>query len=239
MMALIVANVCFVAFETVPWIESEYHTLFYWFDVFSVSIFSVEYLLRIWSCCENPRYASPLLGRIKFAYSPMMLVDLIAILPFYLPLLMNIDLRFMRTLRLMRLLRILKLARYSEAYDLIAAVMLSRRVHLLISFLFVLQLLVLASFLMYFIEHEKQPDAFSSIPAALWWGAVTMTTVGYGDIYPATNAGKILAGFIAMLGIGLFGLPAGIIASGFSEELHNRTQKICRKCPHCGGDIDH
>ena len=167
----------------------------------------------------------------------MALVDLAAILPFYLPLFIKLDLRFVRALRLLRLFRIFKMGRYSSALQMLGRVVRAKKEEIFITALVLIMLLVVASGLMYYIEKDAQPKQFSSIPSAMWWGVATLTTVGYGDVYPVTAAGKILSAVIAILGIGLFALPTGILASGFIEELHKKeTGKII--CPHCGKEID-
>ena len=133
----------------------------------------------------------------------------------------------------MRLLRLLKLGRYSESIRMIGTVVSNRKAELLVSIMMSIILLLISSGLMYYIENHVQPEVFSSVPAAMWWGVVTMTTVGYGDVYPVTPLGKILAAIIAILGISLFILPAGIIAAGYTEELHRKRTKQ-NVCPHCG-----
>jgi voltage-gated potassium channel len=167
----------------------------------------------------------------------MALIDLIAILPFYLPMLLPIDLRFMRAIRLVRLLRVFKLSRYSNAFSTLYNVLRAKKEDLFITAFLVSVLLVVASSLMYFIENKGQPEVFSSIPASLWWGVATLSTVGYGDAYPVTVLGKFLGAIIALLGIGMFALPAGILGSGFVEEIQKKkaSSKIC---PHCGKAIE-
>ena len=163
--------------------------------------------------------------------------DLIAILPFYLPMIMLIDLRFVRVLRLFRLLRVFKLGRYSESLRTLANVLKRKKEELFITIFVVMILLIIASSLMYFIENEAQPEIFSSIPSAMWWGVATLTTVGYGDAYPVTPVGKLLGAVIALLGIGMFALPTGILGSGFVEEMQRKREK--RKiCPNCGKEIE-
>jgi len=236
MIILIILNVVAVMAETVQNFEDNYSVLFDDFEIFSVTIFTGEYFLRLWSCNIHNKYKGHLWGRIRFLIAPMSVIDLIAIVPFYLPLLLPIDLRFLRVLRLFRIFRIFKLGRYSDAYRLISRVVREKAEYLGVSMVFVLSLLIIASSIMYYIEHDAQPETFSSIPATMWWAVITLTTVGYGDIYPITPLGKILSGFIAFLGIGLFALPAGILASGFSEEL-NREKSCPIYCPHCGKEI--
>jgi voltage-gated potassium channel len=169
--------------------------------------------------------------------TPLALIDLLAIIPFYLPLL-SPQMRVGRALRLFRLFRVLKLNRYTDSLTIVVQVLRLKQEELILS-LFVLSiLLAIASSLIYFAEHQAQPDAFSSIPEAMWWGTITLTTVGYGDVYPVTLIGRILGAILAILGIGLFALPAGILASGFAEELQVRKSRQqpeqTRICPHCG-----
>ncbi len=235
MLVLIALNVLVVILETETGIYALYKNVMNAFDAVSVAIFTVEYVVRLWSCTENPRYRSPLLGRLRFALSGYMLIDLVSILPFFVPL-WNMDLRFLRVIRLFRLFRLMKMLRYSESLSRIGKVLKARREELTVTLFAGGILVVLASGLLYSIEHEVQPEAFSSIPAAMWWAVVTLTTVGYGDVYPQTVLGKLLAGLIAVLGIGLFALPAGIIASGFAAELENKRSRPL-VCPHCGKAI--
>lgn len=237
LMGLIFLNVLAVILETEEALFLRYKSFFHWFEVVSVAIFSLEYLLRLWSCTENKKYKQPFLGRIKYAFTPMALIDLLAILPFYLPMFIPIDLRFLRALRLFRIFRLLKVSRYVKSLHTIKNVFIEKKEQLLITIFSVLILLVFSSSLMYFVEREAQPEKFSSIPAAMWWGMATLTTIGYGDMYPITTLGKFLGGFIAFLGIGLFALPAGILASGFAGEIQKKNHKE-KKCPHCGQSID-
>ena len=168
----------------------------------------------------------------------MLVVDLLAFLPFYLPLVMPADLRLLRALRLIRILRLVKLGRYSHALQTIARVVAHRKEELATAAFVVFIFLLLASAGFYYAEHDAQPEAVPSIPAALWWGVVTLSTVGYGDIVPVTDAGKVLGAFVALLGIGMFALPTGILGAAFVEELRRRRAGAAeRKCPHCGGDI--
>ncbi len=237
LLVLIFFNVLAVILETEEAIYSRSRMVFHWFEVVSVAIFTVEYILRVWSWTENERFRPPFWGRVRYLFTPMALVDLLAILPFYLPMLLPIDLRFLRALRLMRIFRLLKMGRYVKSLRLMRHVLTRKREELLITLFSVLLLLVLSSSLMYFVEREAQPDKFTSIPAAKWWGIATLTTIGYGDIYPVTALGKVLGGFIALLGIGLFALPAGILASGFAAEIQKRDHPG-KRCPHCGELIE-
>jgi len=197
-------------------------------------IFTIEYLLRVWSCTEEKKYHSPFLGRLLFILTPLALIDLVAILPFYIPMMTNVDLRFLRALRLFR---IFKMTRYSSRFRIFMNVLRDKKEEIFISAMLVVLLLVISASLMYYVENKVQPEEFSSIPEAMWWAVVTLTTVGYGEVVPATPFGRVLAGLVAVLGISLFAIPAGIIASGFMEQF----QKRCIKghfCPHCGKEIE-
>ncbi|MDD4653085.1 MAG: ion transporter [Methanothrix sp.] len=233
-MVLISLNVLAVVLETVKWLNASYGWLFHAFDVFSVAVFTVEYILRAWSCTEDPRFKAPVSGRLHYLITPMAIIDLLAIMPFYLPFVIP-DLRFVRALRLFRLFRILKLARYSDALKTFAEVLNLKKEELGVTLFATLIMLTVASSMVYEAENEVQPEAFANIPDAMWWGVVTLTTVGYGDIYPKTPLGKFIGSFVVIAGVGLFALPAGILASGFNEVLQRRKEKKKKRmiCPHC------
>lgn len=217
--SLILLNVVAVVLESVQALLLQYYEIFLAFEIVSVTIFSIEYIFRLWVCTENQQYQQPILGRIRYAFTPFAIIDLLAILPFFLPFLIPVDLRFMRILRLTRIFRTLKLVRYSDAFSFISRTIKREKYVIAVIFLILTISFIFASTLMYYVEYEAQPDAFSSIPHAMWWAVVTLTTVGYGDIYPITALGRVLASAIAILGIGFFALPAGIIAAGFIEEV--------------------
>ena len=223
-MTLIILNVILVIIETVEPLYLKYQYGLDLFEAISVIIFTIEYLGRLWTCTYIEKYRHPFWGRIRYIFSVVGLIDLFAILPFYLPLFFAMDGRFLRILRLFRLIRLFKMGRYSTAFALITKVFKKRKEELVISLTFLLVMLILASGLMYFVEHEAQPEAFSSIPETMWWGVATLTTVGYGDVYPITALGRFLGAIIAILGVGLFALPAGIIAAGFESELSKRRK---------------
>ncbi|AFZ43102.1 Ion transport protein [Halothece sp. PCC 7418] len=240
LLGLIFLNLVAVALETVDSLFEQYYFWFRAFEIFSVAVFTIEYLLRVWSCTVKEAYRHPIWGRLRFMVTPLSIIDLLAIIPFYLPLL-SPQLRVGRALRLFRLFRVLKLNRYTDSLKILVRVLRLKQEELILS-LFVLSiLLAIASSLIYFAEHNAQPEAFSSIPEAMWWGTITLTTVGYGDVYPITLIGRMLGAILAILGIGLFALPAGILASGFSEELQarkaKRKQENASVCPHCGKAI--
>lgn len=221
LVTLILLNVVAFAAETVPEIGQRYGPSFELFNIVSVAIFTIEYVLRLWSCVELPLLnAMPARrARIKFAGRPLMVIDLIAVLPFYLGFLIGIDLRF---LRVFRLFRFLKLARYSPALVALGRVIANERRALFGALLVMLALLLFASSGMYFIERHAQPEVFGSIPSAAWWALATLTTVGYGDVVPITGLGRVFGGMIMIFGLGMFALPIGIIATGFSHEANRR-----------------
>jgi voltage-gated potassium channel len=233
---LIFLSLITVVLETVEPIYKKNPDFFYDFEAFSVIIFTIEYVLRLWSCTSDSKYKKSVKGRIRFALTPLAIIDLVSILPFYIPMVITLDFRFFRALRLFRIFRILKIGRYFESLRLIGKVFSNKKEELAITVFMVLILLLVVSCLMYFVENQAQPKAFASIPMSMWWGVATLTTIGYGDVYPITPLGKFFGAIISLLGIGLFALPTGILGSGFVEEIQNR--KNHKVCPHCGKEID-
>jgi voltage-gated potassium channel len=236
LIVLILSNVIAVTLHTVHSLALRFDAFFRFFEMFSVVVFTIEYAIRMWICTLNDSYRRPIVGRIRYFFSPLAIIDLIAIAPFYLPMLIPVNLLFIRGLRLIRLLRLLKLGRYSESIKMMGSILKAKKEEITVAIMMSLILLLIASGLMYYIESAAQPDLFSSIPAAMWWGVMTMTTVGYGDVFPVTPAGKALAGIIALLGISLFILPAGIIAAGYAAEIQKRKNDHI-VCPKCGNVI--
>lgn len=219
---LIVANVVAAAAGTVEPLYERYEQAFWVFEVISVAIFTVEYLCRLWVCTEHLSLSGdgPVKARLKFVLSPYSLIDLLAILPFYLGLIIpTADLRF---LRVFRLLRLLKLARYSPALASLWQVLVNERRALAAALLIMVILLIISSTAIYHVERNVQPEKFGSIPAAMWWAMATLTTVGYGDVVPVTGLGRAIGGLVMILGLAMFALPVGIIASGFATEIRRR-----------------
>ena len=231
--ALIIVNVLASILETVDSLKAQYFRFFDVLEVFSMGAFTVEYFLRVWICQMDEPYKGKG-GRLRYLVSPFAILDLVAILPFYAARYLPIDLRFIRVLRLLRLFTLFKMARYTRSLRRMMNVLVAHQEELVITASLGAILLVFSSSVMYLLEHDAQPKVFSSIPATLWWGVVTLTTVGYGDMYPVTPAGKIFAGIIAFMGIGLFALPAGVIATGFAAEIARKDGPT--PCPHCGKD---
>ncbi len=222
--ALIILNVIAIVLESYKGLRVQFGDFFRVFEVFSVVIFTIEYILRLWTSEK----------KLKFAFSIFGIIDLVAILPFYLPFLFTFDFRFLRILRLFRMLRVFKLGRYSKSLRLISSVLKETRAELSITVFIAFILLVFSSTLMYYVENDAQPDKFASIGHSFWWAIATLTTVGYGDIYPVTGLGKILSAVIALIGIGFVALPTGIISSAFIERIKEDKKEKC-VCPHCGG----
>lgn len=236
---LIVLNVVAIFLETYEEIRISYQSIFQVFEFFSVCVFLVEYILRIWTADLLYPQLSKVRARFKFVFSFYGLVDLCALLPFFIPLLIKVDLRIVRILRLLRLIRIFKLGRHSRSFKLFAEVIRETRFDLMLTLFATFVLLLLSATLMYFIENETQPEKFENIGEAMWWAVATLTTVGYGDIYPITAFGKILSGFIALLGIGVVALPTAIISSAIIEKMSDRKSKKSAECqcPHCGKEL--
>ena len=231
-LTLIFLNVIAVILGSVQSIQERWNAFLDAFETVSVLVFTIEYVSRLWSCTADPRFIGPIRGRLQFAVKAMAIIDLLAILPFYLPFL-GIDLRSLRVLRLLRILRVAKVGRYYSSLNLIKHVFYTKKEELVLTSAMMGLLLVVSSSLLYYCENAVQPDAFSSIPATMWWSVATLTTVGYGDMYPVTLLGKFLASTIAILGIGMFALPTGILGAGFVEAIQKQKEPT-QTCPHCG-----
>ncbi|MBE0476472.1 MAG: ion transporter [Coriobacteriia bacterium] len=221
-LALILASTAAVVFETVPGLLDPYRPLLTAFEYLTIGAFSVEYLLRLWSVSVDPRYARPFVGRVRWALTPMALVDMFAVLPFYVPL-VGVDLRFLRVLRVFRFVRVFKVGRYSESLRAMSAVMRDKKADLLSALAILLSLLLVAASLMYYAERDAQPERYTSIPMAVWWVIVQLS--GNADVLPTTFAGRVLGALTSVLGVGLFALPAGILASGFSAQLSREERE--------------
>lgn len=221
MITLIVANAVAIILESVEEYEAAYGPAFQAFDTFSIVIFTIEYVLRLWSCTAShaKQFQHPFWGRLRYAVTPLIIIDLIAILPFYLSTFLGLDLRL---LRVFRLLRLLKITRYSPALSIIGSVLRQQYRPLAGTLMILLTTLVLLSSLVYVAEHEAQPAKFGNIPAAMWWTMVTLTTVGYGDIVPVTVFGRLIGGITMVTGIMMVALPTGIVVSGFANEIRKR-----------------
>lgn len=241
---LIILNVIAVMIETIPSVDHnpDARKFFYYFDWISVIIFSIEYVLRVWSCNHEKKYKHKFWGRLKYMLSPGALVDLIAILPTYLHALIGpwigLDLRVLRMLRLLRFFRLFRLTAYTKPAQMINNIFKKRKNELGLSFILAIFLIIIAACIMYFAEHRVTDSKFTSIPATIWWAVVSLTTTGYGDMVPLTNIGKVMASIIMLTGVAFFALPAGIITAGFIDEFRLSRVKKTHRCPHCGEPID-
>ena len=227
LMILICLNVAAVISGSIDELQARYNRFYTYFDYFSIAIFTIEYLLRLWTApYKFPSPQKPhVFPYLCYIFSFMGLIDLCAILPFYLPFIVNIDLRILRVVRLFRLLRVLKLTRYNNSLRLIIKVLKEERDKLYITIFFMIVMILLAASIMYFAENTAQPDKFPNIPATLWWAVATLTTVGYGDVYPVTVLGKLLGSLISIMGIGLIAMPSGIISMGLIKEAENEKNE--------------
>ncbi len=232
---IIIINVVSIILETNKNLNLNYKSVFTYIEYISIFIFTIEYLLRFWTANLNKK-SRKIIGSRKLGYvfSIYGILDLLAILPFYLPLLIAFDLRIVRILRLFRLLRILKLSRYSQSFKIINKVIVETRPQLAVTLFVALILLVLSSTLMFYAENPAQPEKFSSILDSLWWSIAKLTTVDYIDVYPITSFEKILSTIIAMIGVGFIAFPTGILSSAFIESIHNNEDKKgIDECPNC------
>lgn len=218
---LIVLNVAAMIAETVPSIQAAYGPYLLAFEVFTITIFTIEYLLRLWTAVEMPFLSrmTPWRARLRHARSPALIIDLLAILPFYLSHLVPFDLGMLRVLRLLRLL---KLSRYSPAMHTLVRVLQNERKALMGASFLLLTAILFSATIMYHIESGAQPDKFGSIPLSAWWSITTLTTVGYGDVTPITPLGKFIGGLTMVVGLCILALPVAIISTGFAQELQRR-----------------
>ena len=217
-------------------------------ETFAYVTITVEYLLRIWTAdCLYPDKRG-LKARWHYVVSPLAIIDLLAILPFWLPMFLPGSMLGMRGLRLVRILRILKLNRYFDALSCIGGVIKEKRNELVGSLFFVFVLMLVSSLLIHSAEHDAQPDAFRNAFSGFWWAMATLTTVGYGDIYPVTTLGRILGVIIALLGISAVAIPTGIISSGLMSHIesdkHQKENESAdgadshiKFCPYCGKSL--
>lgn len=221
LIVLIVLNVLAGIFHSIEWMVTGYAALFDYFEVVSIAIFTLEYVLRVWcsTSSQRARFHHPVWGRLRFMVTPYALIDLAAIAPFLIAAAIGVDLRVLRALRLLRLL---KLTRYYSAWQTFAAVFVAQRQSFFMAGFLMAIVLVLSASFMYAIENHAQPEKFADIPSAMWWAIVTLCTIGYGDVTPITPLGKVFGGVISILGLVMYALPAGIMASGFVQELRKR-----------------
>ena len=222
---LIVSNVAAAIVSSEQDYYLSHENTFVIFELISLSIFCFEYLLRVWCCVEAKEYQNTpkFKARVKYIFTPMALIDLIAVLPFVIAMFFAVDLR---TLRLIRVLRLLKLTHYFKGFNIFITVITKESKSIAAAMMVMVFLIIIAASLMHSIEGSAQPEAFGSIIHSFWWAVVTMTTVGYGDVVPVTTVGKIISTFIMLIGVGLVALPAAMLAARFSEELRERKEDL-------------
>ena len=217
---LIIANVIAMILESHVFIRNVYGSYFHIFEAISIYIFSFEYLYRIRLSFQEKKMK----GVYKYVFSAYGLIDLISILPFFLNQLVKVDGRFLRILRLFRLTRIFKLGRGSSSLKLFIKALNGVKNELKFTLFLSLLAILFSASAIYYLEHEAQPEKFSSITESIWWATVSLATVGYGDVYPVTAGGKIFASIISLIGIGIVAIPTGIISASFVEEIHNQRK---------------
>ena len=224
-MVLITLSILTIILDSFQNIHDSCQTLFQVFEIITVIVFTIEYLLRIWTA--DLLYPDEKHPRLKYCFSFMAIVDLLAILPFYLPF-FSADLRFlrmMRLFRLFRLLRVLKLGRYLDALQVIVKVIQTSGPQLIMSIVICFFVMLFSAIIMYEVENPVQPEQFPNVLSSLWWAICTLTTVGYGDVYPVTAIGRFFASIISLVGIGIIAIPTGIIAAGFGQVINKEQDK--------------
>lgn len=221
LVALVLLSVLSVILETVPSVKAEYGTLLTDFELFAVIMFTLEYVMRLWAAPEHPpwRRLPAWKARLRYVMTPTAIIDLVTVLPFYLAYFVAAD---FRVFVMFRLLRLLKLARYSPGMRSLSEAIYIERRALLACAVILLALVVGTASIMHMAEHEAQPDRFGTIPDAMWWSVITLTTVGYGDSVPVTPLGKVIASLTALMGLVMLALPVGIIATSFAQVIHRR-----------------
>jgi voltage-gated potassium channel len=240
--SLIILNVIAIALDTIREVGPLLKFALSIFEAFSIVIFSIEYILRIYISDLSHPASTRFRSRLRFIFSFFGLIDLAAILPFYLPFLIRADMRFLRILRLLRFFRIFKLSRYNSTLQLIWDVIKEKKSEFIMTFFISSLMLLVSAFLIYYTEGPAQPDKFPNIFYSLWWAVGTLTPLGYGAVEPVTTAGKVISAIVAIIGIGLIALPTGILSAGFIDRI-SRDQKEKEKsagndvCPHCGRKI--
>lgn len=251
---MIFLSILAIILESFAYLAIHYRALFRGFETFTVIFFTIEYAARIWTA--DVMYPNARFPRIKYLFSFMALMDLLAILPWYLPF-FSADLRFLRVVRMVRLFRlarVAKLGRHLTAMQSIKRVIRLSASRLVVAIALCLVVILLSAIVIYTVESTVQPEQFPNVLASLWWAVMTLTTVGYGDVYPVTTVGRVFAGVISLVGIGIIAIPTGIIAAGFTtlmpkeereeideieKEIEGEEEAKLMYCPYCGKKLPH
>lgn len=240
---LIILNVISIGIETIRDLNPAVLLILRIFEIVSIIIFSVEFILRIYIADLTHPASSRFASVMRFMFSFFGLIDLAAILPFYVPFIIRADMRFLRILRLIRFFRIFKLSRYNNTLHLIWDVIREKKSEFLMTFFISILLLVVSAFVMYYVEGPFQPGKFQNIFSALWWAVGTLTPLGYGGFEPVSTTGKVISALVAIIGIGLIALPTGILSAGFTEKIskgkNGKEKNVTpgKVCPYCGKEI--
>lgn len=236
--SLIILSILSIILQSFDSLAKRFDTVFFIIEAVSVAVFTVEYIARLWTA--PLAFAESKRPRIRYIFSGMAIIDLVAILPFYLPFI-GVDLRFLRMFRMFRLLRVLKLGRYLQSLKTIASVIKETSSQLITALVCCMALLLFSAILLYSTENQVQPEAFPNVIESLWWAVCTLTTVGYGDVFPITALGKLCASIISVVGIGVIAIPTGIISAGFIRvvEKSNAIEESYagEYCRHCGNKL--
>lgn len=216
LIALILLAAAIAILQTEPLIYRGRERLFEYVELILALVFLAEYLARVWTIVESDAGGSPLSKRLRFAATPAAIFDLLAIVVTLMPII-GLNGSVLRLVRLLRILRIGRLGRFSQAFQRLTVAILERRYEFAVTLSLAAAVLLVGASALHWLEGDLQPDKFGSVPRALWWAIITLTTIGYGDVYPITAAGKVVASLVALAGIGLIALPAGLLASSFNH----------------------
>ncbi len=233
---LILMSIVSLMLQSVENLNAKYAQAFEMTNNIIMQFFIVEYIARLYASGAVMPYRG-FMGKIRYIFSPYAIIDLLAIAP-YMLMGFNIDNSFVRALRLLRVFRLFRMQKYARFLHTLREIIQDKKEEFIVLLVYTLIILVMLAFIIYGIEHEAQPDVFSNIPQTLWWAVATLTTVGYGDMYPITAEGKFITAVISLLGIGFVAIPGGILASEFTERLQEQKEKKCKlhACPKCCSD---
>jgi voltage-gated potassium channel len=220
----ILANTIAVVLSTIPNLPPSISNLIFAIISISLTIFTIEYILRLWSCTDSPTFLGRTKDRLRYATRIYMIIDLISIIPIIFPIVFPKDYAMLHIFRLLSIFKLVRYTRHNDALQLLKRVMFKKREIISFLVIFLVFEILFSSTIMYLVENAAQPDKFSSIPAAMWWAAMTVTTVGYGDIYPITPLGQTITSMVTIGGVLLLALPSAILAAGFMEERHKEQR---------------